>query len=79
MIDRTIDDVARHMRHMVDVAGEDHVGLGSDFDGIAAVPRGLEDASKLQALAEILGRSLPVRTIEKLFHGNWTRVLDTSV
>jgi membrane dipeptidase len=73
----SVEDVARHVVHMLVMAGEDHVGLGSDFDGIAAVPRGLEDASRLPALAEALAaRQVPSRVIDKVFSENWLRVLD---
>ena len=40
----TIDDAVRHIMHMIDVMGVDHVGIGSDFDGGGGLP-GLEDAS----------------------------------
>lgn len=69
--------VADHVVHMVDIAGEDHVGLGSDFDGIASVPRGLEDCSRLPALAEALtARGLPPRVLDKVFLGNWLRAIE---
>lgn len=69
-----------HIIHMVSVAGEDHVGLGSDFDGTAAVPAGLEDVSLLPRLADALGhRGLPGRAVDKIFAGNWLRVLDTYI
>ena len=42
----TIDDVVAHIDHAVKIAGIDHVGIGSDFDGIDSVPKGLEDISK---------------------------------
>ena len=42
----TLGDVANHMDYMRKVAGADHVGIGSDFDGIQSVPVGLEDVSK---------------------------------
>jgi membrane dipeptidase len=73
-VDRLVD----HVCHMISVAGEDHVGLGSDFDGIAAVPAGLEDVSLLPALADGLAdRRLPGRIIDKIFATNWLRVLDS--
>ena len=43
----TVDDAAECIDHIVKVAGIDHVGIGSDFDGIPSVPRGLEDVSKM--------------------------------
>ncbi|CAR27897.1 hypothetical protein ZYGR_0N03840 [Zygosaccharomyces rouxii] len=42
----TIDDAVRHIKYVVDTIGWDHVGLGSDFDGIPKGPIGLEDVSK---------------------------------
>ena len=41
-----LDDVANHIVHIRDVAGADHVGLGGDYDGVEALPLGLEDVSK---------------------------------
>ena len=45
----TLKQVADHIEHVRDVAGVDHVGIGSDFDGIDTVPQGLEDVSKFPA------------------------------
>lgn len=52
----TVDDVVRHIEYLASQAGVDHVGLGSDFDGISVVPKGLEDPSRLEALTEALAR-----------------------
>ena len=49
----TIDDAIRHIMHMIDVMGVDHVGIGSDFDGGGGLP-GLEDASWFVTLTERL-------------------------
>jgi len=46
----TLDDAADCIDHIVKVAGIDHVGIGSDFDGVPSVPLGLEDVSKMPAL-----------------------------
>jgi membrane dipeptidase len=73
-----VDRLCDHILHMVAVAGEDHVGLGSDFDGVAAVTAGLEDVSRLPALGDALAaRGLPERAIDKVFRENWLRVLDS--
>jgi membrane dipeptidase len=72
----TIDDAVAHIDHAVQVAGIDHVGIGSDFDGISAPPKGLEDVSKMPALAAALrqkGYSDP--DIRKIFGSNTLRVL----
>ena len=45
--DATLNDVADHIDHIARVAGHEHVGIGSDFDGINTVPVGLEDVSKV--------------------------------
>lgn len=52
----TISDVADHIDHIVDLAGVDHVGIGSDFDGIDETPVGLEDVATFPALFEELAR-----------------------
>ncbi len=52
----TIDDVIRHIEHVRDVAGIDHVGIGADFDGISSVPVGLEDVSAYPRLFAALSR-----------------------
>jgi len=49
-----IEAAADHIEHIASVAGVGHTGIGSDFDGIMVVPPGLEDVSKMQALAAIL-------------------------
>lgn len=70
-----IDAVIRHIDHMVGVGGIDVVGLGSDFDGIAATPVGLEEVSKLPDLtAALLERGYAEADLAKLLGGNWRRV-----
>ncbi|KAG0687265.1 hypothetical protein C6P40_002578 [Pichia californica] len=48
----TIDDAVAHIKYLVDLIGWDHVGFGSDFDGIPQGPRGLEDVSKYPDLVK---------------------------
>jgi len=58
------------------VAGVDHVGLGSDFDGITSTPLGLEGVDRYPALlAELLRRGWSDADVEKLAGGNVLRVL----
>jgi membrane dipeptidase len=52
----TLRQVADHIDHIRKVAGIDHVGIGSDFDGISRVPAGLEDVSRYPDLLEELAR-----------------------
>ena len=72
----TLADVANHMEHVRKVAGPDHVGIGSDFDGIVAVPDGLEDVSKFPALTmELLRRGWPDEDVRKALGLNVLRVM----
>ncbi|HEY8486374.1 MAG TPA: dipeptidase [Limnochordales bacterium] len=71
----TLQDVVRHIDHVVQLVGPDHVGLGSDFDGISSTPAGLEDASRLPALTEALVRmGYPDEAIGKILGENFVRV-----
>jgi membrane dipeptidase len=72
----TVEDAAACLDHMVKVAGIDHVGIGSDFDGISLVPRGLEDVSKMPNLtAALLRRGYSEDDIKKIMGGNFLRVI----
>ena len=72
----TLAQVADHVEHLRQVAGVDHVGLGSDFDGISSVPVGLEDVSKFPDLiAELLRRGWTAADVRKLAGLNVLRVL----
>jgi membrane dipeptidase len=67
--------LVEHVLHAVEVAGIDHVGIGSDFDGIERGPEGLEDASCYGVLAELLlRRGFDLAAIEKVLGGNLERV-----
>jgi membrane dipeptidase len=72
----TIDDVVAHIDHVKKIAGIDHVGIGSDFDGIAAPPNGLEDVSRMPALAAaLLRRGYSEEELLKICGGNFLRVM----
>src|SRR5436309_4413650 len=72
----TLAQVADHIDHIRAVAGVDHVGLGSDFDGITEVPVGLEDVSKFPDLiAELLRRGWSEQDVKKVAGLNVLRVL----
>jgi len=72
----TVQQVADHIQHIRDVAGIDHVGIGSDFDGISEVPVGLEDVSQFPNLiAELLRRGWTDRDVEKVAGRNCLRVM----
>jgi membrane dipeptidase len=72
----TIADVVAHLEHAREVAGIDHLGLGGDFDGVPAVPTGLDDVSCYPALLEALAeRSWSNDDLARLTHRNLSRVL----
>ena len=71
----TIDDAVRHICHMVSVAGIDHVGIGTDFDGDGGII-GCADASELINLTRCLrAEGFSEQDIEKLWGGNFLRVM----
>ena len=72
----TVEDVADHIDHAVKIAGIDHVGIGSDFDGVSGPPNGLDDVSKMPALiAVLLGRGYSDRDLKKILGQNTLRVI----
>jgi membrane dipeptidase len=67
--------LVEHVLHAIDVAGIDHVGIGSDFDGIESGPEGLEDARGYAVLAELLAqRGLGDEDLRRVLGGNMERV-----
>ncbi len=72
----TLEDVVRSIAHAVEVAGTDHVGLGSDWDGFAETVSGLEDAAKLPDLtAALLREGFTEEQVAAVLGGNLLRVL----
>ncbi|MGB4859761.1 MAG: dipeptidase [Dokdonella sp.] len=75
----TVTDVANHVEHVREVAGIDHVGFGSDFDGIDFTVTGLEDVSKFPNLLEELARrGWSDADLRKVAGENFLRVLDAA-
>lgn len=71
----SLSDIVNHIDHIVKIAGIDHVGIGSDFDGGGGV-NGLEDVSEIENLtAELLRRGYSEADIAKIWGGNLLRVL----
>jgi membrane dipeptidase len=72
----TLAQVADHIDHVRKVAGIDHIGIGSDFDGIDEGPTGLEDVSKFPALVEeLFRRGYSDADVSKIIGGNVLRAL----
>lgn len=71
--------VADHIEHIAKVAGIDHVGLGSDYDGIPRPPAGLEDVSRLPALTrELWQRGFREPELRKILGENFLRVFEAA-
>lgn len=72
-----IKDLVKHICHIVEIAGIETVGLGSDFDGIDNTPIGLESAAKYALLLEELSKTgFTNEELQKICHGNFERVLN---
>jgi membrane dipeptidase len=77
-VDATLAEVADHVEHIVKVAGHDHVGIGSDFDGIdGTAPKGLEGVETYPVLfAELARRGWSDPDLAKLAGGNLLRAME---
>ena len=72
----TLQGVVDHIDHIVDLVGPDHVGLGSDFDGIPSTPVGLEDATRMPYITEeLVKREYNEVDIKKILGGNHLRLM----
>ncbi|MGH9472182.1 MAG: dipeptidase [Terriglobales bacterium] len=72
----TLDDVVDHIDHAVKIAGMDHVGIGSDFDGIECAPEGLETVADFPHLTRaLLERGYSRSQIAQLYGGNTLRLM----
>ncbi|MCA9193249.1 MAG: dipeptidase [Planctomycetales bacterium] len=72
----SVQDVADHIDHIAKTAGIDHVGIGSDFDGIGTVPKQLEDVSMYPVLTQVLlDRGYNEVEIHKIMSENILRVI----
>lgn len=73
--DAGIDDVLRHTDHMLKIMGEDHIGFGSDWDGIDTTPKNLSHVGDMSRLLEKMEQEFGGDVMEKIREGNFLRVL----
>lgn len=73
----TVANVADHIEYIVNIAGIDHVGIGSDYDGVSGLPIGLEDVSTFPNLiVELIDRGWSDEYLRKVMGENLLRVLE---
>ena len=71
----TINEVVNHIEYVSDLIGVNHVGIGSNFDGVDIMPAGLENVSKLPFLTKkLLDRGFTIREVRKILGDNFKRV-----
>ena len=72
----TLGGVVDHIDHIVELVGPDHVGLGSDYDGIPYTPKGLEDVTRMPDITrELIKRGYGKEDIVKILGGNHLRLI----
>jgi membrane dipeptidase len=68
-----------HIEHVAKVAGVDHVGLGSDFDGVDALPEGIDGVDAMPKITrELLARGHTEEDVKKILGGNFLRVFEAA-
>ena len=71
-----VHDLIDHIDHIVRVAGIDHVGIGSDYDGVSSLPKQLQDVSTYPVITQsLLDRGYTEAEIHKIMSGNVMRVM----
>ena len=71
----TLDDVLNHMEHIMKLVGPEHLGIGSDLDGIQNAPIGLEDTSKMMNITRgLVARGYSIGAIRQILGENFLRV-----
>ena len=74
----SLESVVRHMEHVIKIAGDDHVSLGSDWDGAISTPRDMPTCLELPKLADLmLKRGWKPESIQKALGGNALRVIES--
>jgi membrane dipeptidase len=76
----TVSRIVDHIDHIVKLVGIDHVGIGSDFDGVQATPADLSTVADLPNLTrELLKRGYSENDVDKILGGNMLRVMEEQV
>ena len=67
----TMNDIMAHFRHFIQVGAGNHIGLGSDFDGIPSMPEGITDVTSLKTLNAALTDEFGAETSFRIMEGNF--------
>ena len=71
-----LESIFHHIEHFLELGGENHIGFGSDFDGVDALPKGITDFSSFsKIIKEMERRNYPKNLIEKICYKNMMRLL----
>lgn len=72
----SLDHIAAHIKHFLDIGGEDHIGLGTDFDGVDSLVSGVDGVQDMKAVTDTLeAAGLSFDLIDKITYLNFERVL----
>jgi membrane dipeptidase len=70
-----LESLISHIDHIAKIAGVDHVGLGSDFDGVSCLPEGIDSVADLPKITQaLLKRGYSADDVQKILGGNLLRV-----
>ena len=71
-----LESIFHHIEHFLELGGENHIGFGSDFDGVDSLPKGITDFSSFgNIINEMEKRNYPKELIEKICYKNMMRIL----
>ena len=71
-----LESIFHHMEHFLELGGENHIGFGSDFDGVDSLPKGITDFSSYsKIISEMERRNYSKELIEKICYKNMMRIL----
>lgn len=71
-----LTDIMRHIYHMLSVIGEDHIALGSDFDGIHSVPKDIRNVKEMDVLFDKVEEEFGSEIVQKIFSKNLLRIVN---